>query len=159
MTELRYPDVELDGRLRDEALRQCREQLKAWDIAVPDEFVLVLNFGLDEFEQIGLTEFWIANETDAGYCGKYLFLFDQQWCPEHTHRAKHETFFIVRGQVRMIADGVETIMNPGDRFVMPQGVRHKFQGIGPSLVLEVSQPSVRGDNFFTDKRIGQDGVL
>jgi len=119
----------------------------------------VLNFGLDEFEQTGLTEFWVANETKAGYCGKFLFLFDGQWCPEHEHRMKHETFYIMRGQVRMIADGKETIMNPGDTFVMAQGVRHKFQGIGPALILEVSQPSVRGGNFFTDKRIGREGVL
>lgn len=30
---------------------------------------------------------------------------------------------------------------------------------GPALILEVSMPSIRGDNFFTDKRIGNDGVL
>ena len=159
MRELRYPDVELDGSPREEVLRRCRDQLAEWNVTVPDEFVLVLNFGLDQFEQTGLTEFWVANETKAGYCGKFLFLFDGQWCPEHEHRMKHETFYIMRGQVRMVADGKDTIMNPGDTFVMAQGVRHKFQGIGPALILEVSQPSVRGDNFFTDKQIGREGVL
>ena len=159
MTALRYPDVELTGPARDDALRRCRAQLAEWAFPVPESFVLVLNFGLDEFEQTGLTEFWVAHESDAGYCGKFLFLFDGQWCPEHAHRAKHETFYVLRGKVRMIADGAETLMTPGDTFVMEQGVRHKFQGVGPALILEVSQPSVRGDNFFTDKRIGTDGVL
>ena len=159
MTDLRYPDVELAGTPRKEALTRCRAQLAAWDFPVPEEFILVLNFGLDEFEQTGLTEFWVANETDAGYCGKFLFLFDGQWCPEHEHRLKHETFYIIHGQVRMVADGKEAVMNPGDTYTMPPGVLHKFAGIGPALILEVSQPSVRGDNLFTDKRIGQNGVL
>jgi D-lyxose ketol-isomerase len=159
VSSLHYPDVELDGPARAEALRRCREQIAAWGIPVPEHFILVLNFGLDEFEQTGLTEFWVANEPEVGYCGKFLFLFDGQWCPEHTHRMKHETFYIMRGQVRMIADGAETLMNPGDRLVMPPGVKHRFCGVGPALILEVSQPSVRGDNFFTDTRIGQGGVL
>jgi mannose-6-phosphate isomerase-like protein (cupin superfamily) len=159
MTDLRYPDVELDGPARAEALARCEAQLAAWDIAVPREFILVLNFGLDEFEHTGLTEYWIANETDAGYCGKFLFLLDGQWCPEHEHRMKHETFYVLRGKVRMIADGAETMLGSGDTFVMPQGVKHKFQGVGPALILEVSQPSIRGDNYFTDTRIGKNGVL
>ena len=159
MAELRYPDVELDGPAREAALQRCLEQIRQWQVVVPMDFVLVLNFGLEEFERTGLTEFWVANETEAGYCGKFLFLFDRQWCPEHHHVMKHETFYIVRGEVCMVADGRETVMKPGDTFVMARGVKHKFQGVGPALILEVSQPSVRGDNFFTDKRIGKDGVL
>ena len=159
MAELRYPDVELDGPAREAALQGCLAMIHQWQVVVPMDFVLVLNFGLDEFERTGLTEFWVANETEAGYCGKFLFLFDGQWCPEHHHVMKHETFYIVRGEVRMIADGTETVMKPGDTFVMAPGVKHKFQGVGPALILEVSQPSVRGDNFFTDKRIGDHGVL
>lgn len=159
MNPLRYPDVELDGPAREDALRRCRDQLADWNIPVPEDFILVLNFGLDEFARTGLTEFWIANETEAGYCSKFLFLFDGQWCPQHEHRMKHETFYIMRGQVRMVADGRETLMNPGDRLVVPPGVKHTFGGVGPALILEVSQPSVRGDNFFADKRIGNHGVL
>jgi N-acetylneuraminate synthase len=159
MSELRYPDVELDGPAREAALRKCLARLDEWDIPVPKDFKLVLNFGLDEFEKTGLTEFWVANETDHSYCGKFLYLFDGQTCPEHYHDMKHETFYILRGQVRMIADGQERMMAPGDRLVMPPGVRHAFSGVGDALILEVSMPSIRGDNFFTDKRIGRDGVL
>ena len=70
MSALRYPDVELDGPARADALRRCRAKIAEWGVVVPEDFILVLNFGLDEFEQTGLTEFWVANETGAGYCGK-----------------------------------------------------------------------------------------
>jgi len=72
---------------------------------------------------------------------------------------KHETFYVLRGQVRMVSSGKETILRPSDRLVMPPGLSHTFGGIGPALILEVSMPSVRGDNFFADRRIGRDGVL
>jgi len=36
MTELRYPDVELEGPPREEALRRCRDQRAEWNVAVPD---------------------------------------------------------------------------------------------------------------------------
>ena len=37
--------------------------------------------------------------------------------------------------------------------------RHSFTGIGNALLLEVSQPSVRRDNFFRDKRVAGTGVI
>jgi len=152
--------IQLQGVERDRALSRCLDRIRQWGLAMPmDVEVLVLDFGLGDFDKTGLIEFWIANEIEAGYCGKFLFLFDGQWCPEHEHRLKHETFYILRGQVLMIAGGEERLMNAGDRLIMPPGVKHKFAGVGPALILELSMSSARGDNFFTDGRIGKRGIL
>jgi len=43
---------------------------------------------------------------EAGYCGKYLFVFDGQTCPLQQHKRRHETFFVVQGRVRMTFDNV-----------------------------------------------------
>jgi quercetin dioxygenase-like cupin family protein len=120
---------------------------------------LVLDFGLGRFAEVGETEFWIANEESAGYCGKFLFVDDGQTCPYHSHTRKHETFFVVKGRLRMLIDGQEQILAEGETLVMPPGKRHSFTGIGPALVLEVSMPSRRVDNFFADRAIGVDGVI
>ena len=71
---------------------------------MPPSQRLVLDFGLGDFKGTGLIECWLANEVAAGYCGKYLFVFDRQTCPAHLHRKKHETFFIAKGRVRMVID-------------------------------------------------------
>ena len=71
---------------------------------------------------------------------------------------KHETFFVVKGSLRMKVGDEERILGEGDLLPMPPGVGHSFTGMGPALVLEVSMPSILQDNFFADKRIGQDGV-
>jgi quercetin dioxygenase-like cupin family protein len=136
-----------------------RAQVAAWGLTLPAVEPLVIRFGLDEFGKTGEIEHWIANETGAGYCGKFLFVFDGQTCPYHRHEVKHETFFVLKGRVRMIVDGAERTMAEGDTLVMPPGVRHAFTGLGSALLLEVSMPSTLNDNFFEDRRIGRGGVI
>ena len=149
----------VQGPEREAALAGLREQIAAWGLALPDVEAIPLHFGLGRFAEIGETEFWIANEEAAGYCGKFLFVFDGQTCPYHYHRAKHETFFIVKGSVTMRVGEEERGMDAGDLLVMPPGVGHSFTGRGPALILEVSMPSLRRDSFFRDPAIGEEGVL
>ncbi len=60
---------------------------------MPPHEPLVSDFGLGDFYETGLIEYWVANEIQAGYCGKLLFVFGGQTCPMHWHKRKHETFF------------------------------------------------------------------
>ncbi len=159
MAGSKFRDVELEGNARRIALRRCRHDIAAWGLKMPKARPLVLDFGLGEFEKTGETEFWVANETTAGYCGKFLFVFDGQTCPYHHHRIKHETFFVLKGTVKMKINGTTRLMKEGQLLRMPPQMNHSFTGVGHALLLEVSQPSVRGDNFFRDKRIGTHGVI
>ena len=144
----------LHGDERENALRKIGEQLSTWGITMPRVEPYALHFGLHDFYTTGETEFWIANEMEAGYCGKFLFVFDGQTCPYHNHKIKHETFFVLKGSVRMKVNGVDRAMVEGDVLVMPPGDTHSFTGIGPCLILEVSMPSTVEDNYFEDKAIG-----
>jgi N-acetylneuraminate synthase len=155
----KYDAVELQGPEREAALAAIQDQIAAWGLKMPPVTPLPLHFGLGQFKEIGETEFWVANETEHGYCGKLLFVFDGQTCPYHRHVKKHETFFILKGSLRMKVGEEERLMREGDLLVMPPGVGHSFTGVGPALILEVSMPSILQDNFFADKRIGQDGVI
>ena len=154
-----YDDVALQGAEREQALAAIRQQLEEWGLSMPEVEPLPLHFGLHRFEEIGETEFWIANEEEHGYCGKFLFVLDGQTCPHHHHRVKHETFFVLKGTVRMKVGEEERTMRQGDLLAMPPGTAHSFTGIGPALILEVSMPSVPGDSFFEDKNIGREGVV
>jgi mannose-6-phosphate isomerase-like protein (cupin superfamily) len=155
----KYDAFEIQGPEREKALAAMRDQIAAWGLKMPPVAPLAMQFGLDQFMEIGETEYWVANDAEHGYCGKLIFLFDGQTCPYHHHRMKHETFFIVKGTVRMKVGEEVRLMREGDLLVMPPGVGHSFTGAGPALVLEVSMPSILQDNFFADKRIGQDGVI
>lgn len=145
--------IAMTGALREAALERFREQVRIWRVALPPVQPLVLDFGLGEFEKTGLIEYWIANEARAGYCGKYLFVFDGQTCPRHRHAVKHETFFVVKGCVRMQCGGSVLDMDEGDVLPVAPGAFHCFTGIGPALLLELSMPCEIGDNQFENARI------
>ena len=145
--------VSMTGPAARRALAACRRQLAAWGVALPRVKPLVLDFGLGRFAEIGLIEYWLANEAKAGYCGKYLFVFDGQTCPEHRHRRKHETFFVVQGRVRMRCGGRTRVLRPGAVVPVPPSRNHRFTGIGPALLLELSMPCEVADNYFADRAI------
>jgi mannose-6-phosphate isomerase-like protein (cupin superfamily) len=141
------------GPIRARALKRFGELLKEWGLRMPSVEPLVLDFGMGDFQRIGLIEYWIANEEAAGYCGKFLFVLDGQTCPLHYHRNKLETFFIVRGEVEMEYQGAVWTMSAGDTLRVECGKAHRFTGLGPALLLEVSLPSIIDDNYFVDARI------
>ena len=147
--------MQLPGELRRQSLERFAEQLNQWALAMPPVEPLVMDFGLGQFDRVGLIECWMANETEAGYCGKYLFVFDGQQCPAHSHRQKHETFFVVKGRLRLTVDGDGRLMDEGDVLPMPPGQVHSFTGMGNALVLEVSTPCLVADNCFEDSRIAE----
>jgi quercetin dioxygenase-like cupin family protein len=160
LTDLTDFPYQLTGQERRKALERCRTVIASWGLTMPLTLdPLVLDFGLGHFSETGEIEFWIVNEEDMGYCGKFLFVDDGQTCPYHEHARKHETFFVVKGQVRMTVDGVPRLMEEGDTLTMEPGRRHAFAGAGPALILEVSMPSTRGDNFFEDRAIGENGTI
>ena len=154
-----FEAIEVLGAEREKVLANIRKQMADWGLTMPAVPPLPLHFGLRHFMEIGETEFWVANETERGYCGKFLFVFDGQTCPYHHHLVKHETFFVVKGTLRLRVGQEERILREGALLAMPPGVGHSFTGAGAALVLEVSMPSIRKDSFFTDTRIGEGAVV
>ena len=138
---------------RSEALKAFNDQISQWGLSMPKVDPLVMDFGLGRFEQEGLVECWIINELDAGYCGKYMFVFDKQSCPMHSHHDKHETFFVVKGKIQVTTDRGVKILEPGDVLPVDTDMKHSFMGIGNSLVLEISKPCDVNDNNFVDPHI------
>lgn len=145
--------ISLGGTAAEEWVRRARAQVAEWSLELPDVEPLVLDFGLGRFRNIGEIEFWIANEVSAGYCGKFLFMFDGQTCPKHFHREKLETFFIVRGEVLMRYDARELRLSQGGVLRVEPGTYHEFTATEATLILEVSKPSIISDNYFENTSI------
>ncbi len=146
-------DICLKGEGAVQALEAFKRQMKQWGVTMPTVEPLVLDLGLNDFKKTGLIECWIANETEAGYCGKYLFVFDGQTCPLHRHKEKIETFFIVKGSVIMTCGDKNFQMKPGDILRVDRWTYHSFTGKGPALLLELSTPCIIDDNYFENSNI------
>jgi quercetin dioxygenase-like cupin family protein len=145
--------VSVRGEEAEDAIRRALDQIGEWELIMPDVEPLVLDFGLGDFDRIGEIEFWIANEVDAGYCGKYLFLFEGQTCPAHSHKQKLETFFLVKGRISVTYQDRNIELEQGATLLIERGAAHEFTALEASLLLEVSTPSIIDDNFFKDSHI------
>lgn len=143
----------IHGSETELVLEMFQRQIENWGLPLPPVTPLVLDFGLGQLDRVGLIEYWIANEMEAGYCGKYLFVFSGQECPAHSHRTKHETFFLLRGCLEVTLDGRTFSLHPGEVLPIAPGHVHSFRGDGNSLLLELSMPCKVSDNKFEDPRI------
>lgn len=111
-------------------------------------------------------EFWIANSSL--YCGKDLFIKKDKQISLHYHKLKDETFLVQSGQVRLICyqdpdldrcfktwedldqDPIDLdsfILNEGDVFHIPVGMRHTLFAYQDSHVFEFSTQHFDEDSY------------
>lgn len=70
--------------------------------------------------------------------------------PRHYHRVSEETYFLLRGKARMIVDGNEFFLSPGEAcLIMPKEVHQVFNDEPENLeFLVFCAPPWTPDDFF-----------
>jgi mannose-6-phosphate isomerase-like protein (cupin superfamily) len=79
------------------------------------------------------------------YCAKILHMNKDRQLSWHYHNIKDETFYVENGSVELyygwsddITQAEKIILNHGDTFNVPPGLRHRLFGIENSRVFEFS---------------------
>ena len=138
--------LDIAGRVRDLLLRSR--------ITVPGgvELEISHHYGLDSFDEVGLTMFTIVNR---GYCKKLLVSLPGQRHPEQMHRQKEETFHVLFGDVELTLDGQLRHCKEGDVIHIEPGVKHAFTSRGGAVIEEISSTHFADDSFYTDESINR----
>ncbi|GEM_PF-852132 len=94
-------------------------------------------------------EEWIIN--NAQYCGKKLVFMQNHGCSLHHHKIKHETFYVLSGEVilELEQNGMRTIrrMEPGDTAQIPQLTWHRLIALTDAEVMEFSTYHMEEDSY------------
>ena len=97
-------------------------------------------------------EEWIIN-TDL-YCGKVLRFVSGKRCSFHFHKLKTETFYLRSGIIQIlfsygdeIHEAEKTILNPGQIFHVPIGLRHQIIAVQDSEIFEFSTQHLEEDSY------------
>jgi quercetin dioxygenase-like cupin family protein len=97
-------------------------------------------------------EKWIVN--NEMYCGKLLIFNKNRRCSFHYHKLKTETFYLQSGLVKLIysfQDEIETaekiVLQPGDSFHVPIGMRHQMVALEESELFEFSTQHFESDSY------------
>ena len=143
--------------------------------------VEIADFGLDQFEKIGLAVLVYVNTERC--CAKELAMWPHQTCPEHRHPTvgsnpgKEETFRVRWGKMYLYVPGPATPapkalplagrentvtiwheieLKPGEQYTLAPNTLHWFQA-GPegAVVSEFSTRSTDENDIFTDEEIAR----
>ena len=101
-------------------------------------------------------EKWIVNNEK--YCGKLLYFVKGKKCSWHYHKIKDEVFYIQSGKVLLkysygddIEEAEEEILNPGDSFHIPIGLRHRMFALQDTELFEFSTQHFDSDSIRLEK--------
>ena len=101
-------------------------------------------------------EIWIVNKEE--YCGKLLFFEKNKRCSWHYHKLKDEVFYLQSGLLRVkfsYEDTIETaqeiILEPGQNFYIPPGLRHQMLALEDSELFEFSTQHFDSDSYRIKK--------
>lgn len=91
--------------------------------------------------------------NDDGYCGKILCFEKGKKCSYHYHKVKTETFYCV-GRIIVrhgISDDISlaesVILETGDSFHVPVGLRHQMEALEDTQLFEFSTTDYPDDSI------------
>ena len=96
-------------------------------------------------------ELWLVNRPD--YCMKLLRFRQDSKCSMHFHIKKHETWYVVKGWLRLhwidVTDGSSHVSSfvDGDAIEIPPGVPHQVFAITDVEIVEASTHHDEADSY------------
>lgn len=118
-----------------------------WDEIRKDLDSITLRESYTRHKKVWGYEQEIANFEGPNYCGKKLVLKPQYQCSVHYHKEKDEVFYINKGYVLLLIDGKEHLMKPGSRIRIPPETKHRFIGLTPAEIIEISTHHKDEDSY------------
>jgi quercetin dioxygenase-like cupin family protein len=101
-------------------------------------------------------EKWIVNNEK--YCGKLLYIEKGKRCSWHYHKIKDETFYLQSGLISLyygfeedIGKAEMIVLEPGDRFHIPVGLKHQMVALLDSELFEFSTQHFDSDSHRIKK--------
>lgn len=101
-------------------------------------------------------EKWIVNNQK--YCGKLLYIVKDRRCSWHYHKIKEETFYVQSGKIILYYGWHEekhlstsVILEQGDHFHIPTGLKHQMVAIQDTELFEFSTQHFDDDSYRIEK--------
>jgi mannose-6-phosphate isomerase-like protein (cupin superfamily) len=101
-------------------------------------------------------EKWITNGPH--YCGKILWFCKDKQCSWHYHEIKDEVFYVQSGKLIVyygysdaLSKALVTELNPGEKFHVPPGMRHRMKALEDTVMYEFSTEHFDEDSIRIEK--------
>lgn len=136
------------------AIHRLKSCLSDAGVSLPPSFETEFShhYGIDRFEETGVTMFTIVNRD---YAKKILVMLPGQRHPSHYHKRKEETFHILHGDLNVVLDGREFAFRAGQTLLVQAGVWHSFWSESGCVFEEISTTAYKEDSVYADSSIAE----
>ena len=133
---------------------EVEDLLLFYNIVVPANVQMEIShhYGLEKFDKYGMSIITLINEK---YCKKLLVLLPEQTNPEHFHKIKSETFFVIGGNVEIVVNGTLHSLKRGDLLTISPNEVHSIYSPDGAVIEELSTKHQSLDSFYTDEKINE----
>lgn len=137
-----------------DVLRQVSDLIETAHLVLRKDAVLEFyhHYGSNNFTRTGAV---FTNIVNREYCKSYTVLLPGQVYPEHYHRIKQESFFVLYGKLIVKREEETFLLEPGDVMSIERGQNHSFSSPGGAVFEEISTTYIKNDSIYIDARIGK----
>lgn len=104
-------------------------------------------------EHIKETGAMFINVVNRDYCKSYVVMLPCEEYPDHYHRIKTESFYVLYGDLHVVVDGGKAELAAGDMMHVERGQDHSFGSRTGVVFEEISTMYVPNDSIYLDERV------
>jgi N-acetylneuraminate synthase len=133
----------------EKILSKTREIISKANLTLGNDIDVEIShhYGLSKFTDYGAVLIPLINRE---YAKKLVVMLKHQQHPEHFHKLKEETFVILIGSLKVILEGTEKTLKPGDVLLIPRMYKHLMVAIEDTVFEEISSTNFSDDSYYTD---------
>lgn len=122
------------------------------NIVLPEEATIHIyhHCGTEHIKEIGAV---FINVVNRNYCKSYIIMLQGQNYPNHYHKIKTESFYVLYGTLGVMIDDENYLLKPGEMLHIERGQDHSFWTATGVVFEEISTRYVPNDSFYLEKRI------
>lgn len=141
-----------DEKILRQYLNSALNMLHIAKIVFPVEAVINIyhHAGIQKVTQEGAT---FVNVVNRDYSKSYVIMTPGQRYPEHYHRIKTESFYVLYGELTIESDGEVFKLHPGEMHHVERGENHSFRTDLGVVFEEISTMYMPNDSVYTDESI------
>lgn len=138
--------------MEEEYLNKALMILYKANIVFPKEATVSIyhHLGKEKFNKVGAVFINIVNRI---YCKSYVIMLPNQRYPNHFHKIKMESFYILYGKLCAEVNGVTYHLKAGEMLHIDRGEDHAFWSNEGTVFEEISTSYAKNDSFYLDSEI------
>lgn len=140
------------GEMMKEYLNKALMILDRANIVFPKEAIVSIyhHLGKEYFDKVGAV---FINIVNRAYCKSYVIMLPNQRYPNHYHKIKMESFYILHGVLWAEVNGITHCLEAGEMLHIDRGEDHTFWSNEGTVFEEISTIYTKNDSFYLDDEI------